>query len=112
MDISAWPDTSEVTKMSPRGGTISVLNRGYAELKIENGPTAAVIITAIIAVPALIVGLALAGWHSESIVGLAVGFSGVFGSLIITLRKQSTLEAKTDQQTHTINAIADQVINK
>lgn len=98
-----------VPRKSYPGEIIGVLSREAAELKIENGPTAAVIITAIIAVPAMIIGLALAGWHSESIVALAVGFSGVFGSLAITLRKQSILEAKTDQQTSTINKIADTV---
>lgn len=99
-----------VPKLSSRGGTIGVLSRGDAKLNIEKWPTAAVIITAILAVAGMIIGLAMAGWHSESIVALAVGFSGVFGSLIVTLRKQSTLEAKTDQQTDTLNAIADKVI--
>lgn len=98
-----------VPKMSDRGGTIGVLSREATALNIEKWPAAAVIITAILAIVGMIIGLALAGWHSESIVALAVGFSGVFGSLAITLRKQSVLEAKTDQQTDTLNKIADQV---
>lgn len=98
-----------VPKLSLQGGTIGVLIREDAKLKISNGPTAAVLITGIVAITGLIIGLALAGWHAESIVALAVGFGGVLSSLALTLRKTSTLEAKTDQQTATLNKIADKV---
>jgi hypothetical protein len=84
------------------------LSRGDTPLKINSWPQAVVAGVGILAVAGIVIALALAGWSAEAI----IGFGGLALALVtgqyVQTRRAAVVEAKTDQQTNTLEVIADQ----
>lgn len=74
-----------------------------APLKISN-TWAWVVMVGSVCLTGMIVALALAGWPTESIVGLMAGLSGVLTAAAVAVRKGEVVEAKTDQQSEHLDA--------
>jgi uncharacterized membrane protein len=87
---------------------MNALSRGETALKINTVPQAVVLSVGLIAAAGLVVGLAFAGWSAEAI----VGFGGLALALVtgqfVAARRASVVEAKTDQQTATLDTIRRQ----
>jgi hypothetical protein len=81
---------------------------GGAMLKIDNTPTAIVASVGILAVAGLAGFLVSAGWSSGAIIGFATLALALFGGQAINARKTATIEAKTDDQSSTLEQIAKQ----
>lgn len=81
---------------------------GGTELKIDNTPTAIVASVGIVAAAALVGFLVSAGWSTEAIIGFGTLALGIVGGQAVNARKTATIEAKTDQQTGTLETIARQ----
>lgn len=77
-------------------------------MKINNGPQAAVAIAAIVAVSAIVISLVLAGWSAEAIIGMAAAAVALATGQLVNARRTSVVEAKTDQQSETLDTIRHQ----
>jgi Flp pilus assembly protein TadB len=77
-------------------------------LKISTLPQAIVAAAGILAVAAVVVSLALAGWSPEAIVGFGILAATQFVALYLQTRRTAVVEAKTDQQTEQLDTIVRQ----
>lgn len=75
-------------------------------MKINNTAEAIVWCVGILAAAGVVIGLAVAGWSSEAIIGFAILALGQVAGQAVNARKAATIEAKTDQQTVKIDEIA------
>jgi hypothetical protein len=77
-------------------------------VKIENWPTAAVIVAGIAATAGVTYFLINAGWSSEAIIAFGTLAVGLFAGQAVNARKVSQVEAKTDQQSEKLDTIVEQ----
>lgn len=77
-------------------------------LKIDTWPQAVVAVSGVLATAGIIAALAMSGWSGEAIIGFAALAAGLFTGQYVTTRRASTVEAKTDQQTATLETIVKQ----
>lgn len=87
------------------------LSNGRGEpvkLKIDSWPQAAVIMTGLVTLGAMLWMLVRAGWGADSIVAFAALAVGTFTGQTIAARKASVVEAKTDAQTESLEVIKRQ----
>lgn len=77
-------------------------------LKINSWPQAIVAAVGILAIAAIVVSLALAGWTAEAIVGFASLAAALVVGQFVQTRRAAVVEAKTDQQTQTLETIERQ----
>ena len=77
-------------------------------MKISTLPQAIVAAAGILAVAAVVVSLALAGWSPEAIVGFGILAATQFVALYLQTRRTAVVEAKTDHQTDQLDTIVQQ----
>lgn len=94
--------------MSHPSETIKALSRGDTPLKINNWPTAIVAGIGILTAGAVLVFLVEAGWSAEGIAAFVTLAAGIFGGQALQARKTASVEAKTDQQSETLETIVRQ----
>lgn len=81
-------------------------------LKINTTAHAVVACVGVVCVAAIVIAMIIAGWSGETIVAFgALALSLVTGQIIQT-HKSAKIEAKTDQQTETLDQIVDQTNGK
>lgn len=77
-------------------------------MKIDNWPTAAVIVAGIASTAVVVYFLVDAGWSSEAIIAFGTLAVGVFAGQAVNARKTAQIEAKTDAQSATLETIVEQ----
>ncbi len=77
-------------------------------MRIENWPTAIVVVCGLHSTAAVVVFLANAGWQAESILAFGTLAVGVFAGQAVTARKASQLADKTDEQSEKLATIVKQ----
>lgn len=76
--------------------------------KISSWPQAVVVVAAIAAAAGLVISLSSQGVALEAIVGAIVTVAAIFGGQYVAVRKASSVEAKTDDQTEKLDRIVEQ----
>lgn len=77
-------------------------------MKIENWPTAAVIVAGIACTAGVVYFLVDAGWSSEAIIAFGTLAAGFFGAQAVNARKLTAVAQQTDAQTEKIDTIVEQ----
>jgi hypothetical protein len=77
-------------------------------MKVENWPTAAVLIGGLALTAATLWFLAQAGWSAETIIAFGTLAVGLFTGQAVNARKVSRVDAKTDQQTAQLDQLVEQ----
>lgn len=93
--------------MSQPARTVAAGERGDA-VKIDSWPQAVVVVVGLVATAGVTVALVHAGWSGEAIIGFATLAAGLFAGQLVSARKASAIEAKTDHQTEKIDTIVEQ----
>lgn len=88
------------------------LSRGDKPLKIDSWPQAIVAVAGIAATAGVVVFLAGAGWSGEAIGAFATLALGIVATQFVQTRKTAQVEAKTDQQSETLDQIVRQTNGK
>jgi hypothetical protein len=77
-------------------------------VKIENWPTAAVIVAGIVCTGGVVYFLVDAGWSSEAIIAFGTLAVGMFAGQAVNARKVSQVAAQTEAQTEKLDTIVEQ----